>query len=381
MNQQFQDGVPMKISRLLKHSIKLPKYWISTFEIFLIVQNKIIKESNSNMARADLLIDLIKSAIAGNKPMIRKVAEALIAEERSKQHTILADKLEAELNKPTNDSASINSTNNRIQLESRAENLITEISPQRKMDSLILPKDVMQICEQYIQEQYRVDLLRTYGLEPRNRILLVGAPGNGKTSLAEAIAESLMIPLFVVKYDSIIGAYLGETALRLRKLIDFASTRKCVLFFDEFETLGKERGDTHETGEIKRVVSSLLLQIDDLPSHVTIIGATNHPELLDRAVWRRFQIRINLPMPTRANISFWLEKFQQQHNIKFGLASETIAKRLLGANYSEIEEFGLSVLRRYILSLPNSNMKDIVTDEIRNWSSRTAKIETTKLGE
>jgi len=333
------------------------------------------------MARADLLIDLIKSAIAGNKPMIRKVAEALIAEERSKQHTILADKLEAELNKPTNDSASINSTNNRIQLESRAENLITEISPQRKMDSLILPKDVMQICEQYIQEQYRVDLLRTYGLEPRNRILLVGAPGNGKTSLAEAIAESLMIPLFVVKYDSIIGAYLGETALRLRKLIDFASTRKCVLFFDEFETLGKERGDTHETGEIKRVVSSLLLQIDDLPSHVTIIGATNHPELLDRAVWRRFQIRINLPMPTRANISFWLEKFQQQHNIKFGLASETIAKRLLGANYSEIEEFGLSVLRRYILSLPNSNMKDIVTDEIRNWSSRTAKIETTKLGE
>lgn len=333
------------------------------------------------MARADLLIDLIKSAIAGNKPMIRKVAEALIAEERSKQHTILADKLEAELNKPTNDSTSINSTNNRIQLESRAENLITEISPQRKMDSLILPKDVTQICEQYIQEQYRVDLLRTYGLEPRNRILLVGAPGNGKTSLAEAIAESLMIPLFVVKYDSIIGAYLGETALRLRKLIDFASTRKCVLFFDEFETLGKERGDTHETGEIKRVVSSLLLQIDDLPSHVTIIGATNHPELLDRAVWRRFQIRLNLPMPTRANISFWLEKFRQQHKINFGLASETIAKRLLGANYSEIEEFGLSVLRRYILSLPDSNMKDIVTDELRNWSSRTTKIETPKLGE
>jgi SpoVK/Ycf46/Vps4 family AAA+-type ATPase len=334
------------------------------------------------MARADLLIDLIKYAIMGNKPMIRKVAEAVIAEERSKQHTILADKLEAELNKSTNDSTSNgNSTNNRIQLDSRAENLITEVSPQRKMDSLILPKDVIQICEQYIQEQYRVDLLRSYGLEPRNRILLVGAPGNGKTSLAEAIAESLMIPLFVVKYDSIIGAYLGETALRLRKLIDFASTRKCVLFFDEFETLGKERGDTHETGEIKRVVSSLLLQIDDLPSHVTIIGATNHPELLDRAVWRRFQIRINLPMPTRANVALWLEKFQQQHNVQFGLASETIAKRLLGANYSEIEEFGLSVLRRHVLSLPDSNMKEIVADELKNWSSRTTKIETTKTTE
>jgi SpoVK/Ycf46/Vps4 family AAA+-type ATPase len=331
------------------------------------------------MARADLLVNLIKHAVSGNKSMTRKVAEAIIAEERSKQHTILADKLEFELNRNTNDSTSNGSSNNRIQLDSRAENLITEVNPQRKMDSLILPKDVMQICEQYIQEQYRVDILRSYGLEPRNRILLIGAPGNGKTSLAEAIAESLMVPLFAVKYDSIIGAYLGETALRLRKLIDFASTRKCVLFFDEFETLGKERGDTHETGEIKRVVSSLLLQIDDLPSHVTIIGATNHPELLDRAAWRRFQIRLNLPMPTRANISFWLEKFQQQHNIKFGLANETIAKKMLGANYSEIEEFGLSVLRRHILSIPNSNIKEITTDELKNWSSRTAKIETTKL--
>ena len=218
--------------------------------------------------------------------------------------------------------------------------------------------------------------MRSYGLEPRNRILLIGAPGNGKTSLAEAIAESLMMPLYVVKYDSIIGAYLGETASRLRKLIDFASSRKCVLFFDEFETLGKERGDTHETGEIKRVVSSLLLQIDDLPSHVTIIGATNHPELLDRAVWRRFQIRMNLPMPTRANVSLWLEKFQQKHNIDFGFSSETIAKKLLGANYSEIEEFGLSILRRHVLSLPDMNIKEIVTEELKNWSNRTAKVET-----
>lgn len=335
------------------------------------------------MARADLLIDLIKYAVSGNKPMIRKVAEAIIAEERSKQHTILADKLEAELNKNTLDVTppSNASSNNRLQLDSKAENLITEVIPQRKMDTLILPKGVIHICEQYIQEQYRVDLLRSYGLEPRNRILLVGGPGNGKTSLAEAIAESLMVPLFVVKYDSIIGAYLGETALRLRKLIDFASTRKCVLFFDEFETLGKERGDTHETGEIKRVVSSLLLQIDDLPSHVTIIGATNHPELLDRAVWRRFQIRINLPMPTRASISLWLEKFQQQHNIKFGWASETVAKKLLGANYSEVEEFGLSVLRRHILSIPDSNIKEIVADELKNWNNRTIKVEMSNLTE
>jgi SpoVK/Ycf46/Vps4 family AAA+-type ATPase len=329
------------------------------------------------MARADLLLNLIKYALSGNKPMVRKVAEAISAEERGKNHTILADKLEAELQKNFSDFAQSNSNGiNRIQNDFRAENLVTEIHPQKRMDSLILPKNVILQCEQYIQEQYRVDLLRSYGLEPRNRILLIGAPGNGKTSLAEAIAESLMMPLYVVKYDSIIGVYLGETASRLRKLIDFASSRKCVLFFDEFETLGKERGDTHETGEIKRVVSSLLLQIDDLPSHVTIIGATNHPELLDRAVWRRFQIRMNLPKPTRANVSLWLEKFQQKHNIDFGFSSETIAKKLFGANYSEIEEFGLSILRRHVLFLPDMNIKEIVTEELKNWSNRAAKVET-----
>lgn len=335
------------------------------------------------MARADLLVDLIKYAVSGNKPMIRKVAEAIIAEERNKQHTILADKLELELNYISKDNGNNlgNIANNRSFVEAKAENLVTEIMPQRQLSSLILPKDIIATCEQFIQEQYRVDLLRSYGLEPRNRILLIGAPGNGKTSLAEALAEALMAPLFVVKYDSIVGAYLGETALRLRKLFDFVSTRKCILFFDEFETLGKERGDTHETGEIKRVVSSLLLQIDNLPSHVTVIGATNHPELLDRAVWRRFQLRLALPMPTIANISLWIEKFQQQHKIKLGFASETIAKKLMGANYAEVEEFGLSILRKYVLSLPNSNIKNIVSEELKNWNNKTTKVEPIKIGE
>lgn len=326
------------------------------------------------MARADLLLDLIKYSLSENKPMTKKVIEAIIAEKRDKNHTILADRLETELSKNEHDlKIQDNNRMQKIQNDIKVDNLIKEVHPHRNMDSLILPQDISNLCNQYIQEQHRVDLLRTYGLEPRNRILLIGPPGNGKTSLAEAIAESLMIPLYVVKYDSIIGAYLGETASRLRSLINFVSSRRCVLFFDEFETLGKERGDIHETGEIKRVVSSLLLQIDDLPSHVTIIGATNHPELLDRAVWRRFQIRMNLPMPTRANISLWLERFQQKHKVSFEYANETIAKRLLGSNFSEIEEFGLSVLRSYVLSLPSSNMKRIVSEELRIWNKRSMK--------
>ena len=237
-----------------------------------------------------------------------------------------------------------------------------------------MPNDVQQICQSLIQEQYRTDLLRSYNLEPRNRVLLIGPPGNGKTSLAEAIAEALMVPLFIVRYESVVGTYLGETAVRLKKLFEYVSTRKCVLFFDEFETLGKERGDLHETGEIKRVVSSLLMQIDNLPSHVMVIGATNHAELLDRAVWRRFQIRMILPNPTRERLIEWFEKFEHRINVPLGYTAGTLAKRLYGANFAEIEEFGRSVFRQYVLQQPNANMKDIVSRTLQSWSARSVTV-------
>ena len=131
--------------------------------------------------------------------------------------------------------------------------------------------------------------MRSHGLQPRHRVLLAGPPGNGKTALAEAIAEALALPFLIVRYEALIGSFLGETAQRLAQLFAFARTLPCVLFFDEFDVVGKERGDAHETGEIKRVVSNLLLQIDALPSHVIAVAATNHSELLDSAVWRRFQ--------------------------------------------------------------------------------------------
>ena len=179
-----------------------------------------------------------------------------------------------------------------------------------------------------------------------------------------------MIPLLTVRYENIIGSYLGETASRLSRLFDYAKTRECVLFFDEFETLGKERGDTHETGEIKRVVSSLLMQIDALPSYVIVIAATNHDTLLDKAAWRRFQVRLEIPKPTRNNLEEYYRFFEKEKNFKFGLQPSTLAKKTLGISYAEAEEFALSVYRQYILSLPNDNVKEITERAIRSWQSQ-----------
>ncbi len=324
------------------------------------------------MARADLLIRLVQSGIQGDKATLRKVIEAIIAEERSKQHQVLAERLEEILNSTPVDRPV---PNGMPMLDQRMANMVHEIMPKWKLADLILPDHVIQICQGLVQEHHRSDLLRSYNLEPRNRLLLIGPPGNGKTSLAEAIAEALLVPLLVVRYESVVGTYLGETAVRLRKLFEYAATRKCVLFFDEFETLGKERGDTHETGEIKRVVSSLLLQIDSLPSHVMVIGATNHAELLDRAVWRRFQVRMNLPEPTRARLTEWFERYERRINVSLGHSPATLAKRLLGSNFAEVEEFGTTAFRQYVLEQPGSDMKEIVTRTLQQWSARSVKVE------
>ena len=199
---------------------------------------------------------------------------------------------------------------------------------------------------------------------------MAGPPGNGKTSVAEALAFELMVPLIVVRYESLIGSYLGETSIRLKALLDYARTRRCVLFFDEFETLGKERGDTHETGEIKRVVSSLLLQLDDLPDYVVVVAASNHPELLDRAVWRRFQVRMELPSPTRAQLTAFVASISERSKVNFGLTAETVAKRLLGLSFSEVEEFCLGIIRRAVLDHKVDDARTIVSSRLEQWKKR-----------
>jgi SpoVK/Ycf46/Vps4 family AAA+-type ATPase len=332
------------------------------------------------MARADLLVDLIKGGLTGDTQTFRKAAEAIAAEERANHHDILAQKIDTMIK--TNyltpliqkENADIRS----FALNKNFLNLFQEKNPEKTLDQLILSDSMIKSCQELVEEQMRADLLRSYGVEPRNRILLIGPPGNGKTSLAEALATSLMVPFYTVKYESIVGSYLGETASKLAKLFEYVHTRQCVLFFDEFETLGKERGDEHETGEIKRVVSSLLLQIDALPSYVVIVAATNHDNLLDSAVWRRFQIKLELPKPTASELELWLSRFEKHNKFRFDVGIGSMAKMLVGKSYAEAEEFALSVYRQYILHQPNADMKGITENQLRIFFPDNKSVSTVK---
>jgi SpoVK/Ycf46/Vps4 family AAA+-type ATPase len=318
------------------------------------------------MARSDLLLSLVKSGASGDQTMFRRTVEAIVAEERAKNHGVLADRLEAQLKRNGQPAGN----GQPIIASPVAHDLFYETTPERTLDDLVLPEQVRDACLELVEEFHRADLLRSHNLIPRHRVLLAGPPGNGKTSLAEGLSDALMVPLVGVRYDGLIASYLGETAARLRKVFDYVRTRRCVLFFDEFDTLGKERGDRHETGEIKRVVSSLLLQIDSLPSHVVVVTATNHPELLDRAVWRRFQLRLELPVPTEAQVQEYLRRAESRTGISFSMSPKTLADKLRGLSFAELEEFTADVFRRYVLALPAANVKDIVARRLKQWQHR-----------
>lgn len=316
------------------------------------------------MAQADLLVKLVKSASNNDQLTLRKTVETIIQEEKANGHRILAERLVKAL-EPTTTKPFISESFRQNSNNGQYKDFFYEVTPERSLNSLVLRADLYEQINEVVEEQHRFELLHAHNLRARNRLLFIGPPGNGKTTLAEALAHELMYPLLVVRYENLIGSYLGETSGRLKNLFDFAKTQRCVIFFDEFETLGKERGDTHETGEIKRVVSSLLLQIDDLPDYVVVVAASNHPELLDRAVWRRFQVRVELPLPTQEQLTRFISDFETRCNIVFGYKPEELAKQFIGVNFAEVEEFCLSVVRRAVLDRQTENAKAITATKLK----------------
>ncbi|HUW36815.1 MAG TPA: ATP-binding protein [Rhodocyclaceae bacterium] len=253
------------------------------------------------MASGKVLRQLIRAGSSGDFGAFKQASETIIREERQKQHHVLANDLERILHGDTYQSQPLrHGLKEQIPVDQeRGLPLLSLREPSRGLEEVVLTEGNRLVLDELLEQHHRADVLRSYGLRPTDRVLFCGPPGCGKTLTAEVLALELDRPLALIRLDSVVSSYLGETAANLRKVFDFIDSTPMVALFDEFDALGKERSDEAEHGELKRVVNAVLQMLDAYQGKSLIIAATNHESMLDTAIWRRFEEVLVFPPPGR----------------------------------------------------------------------------------
>ena len=236
-----------------------------------------------------------------------------------------------------------------VDQESRLD--IADIDYAPSVDNLILSDSVQEMLSDFIDTIKSKNKMMSLGLEFRNTLLLYGPPGCGKTSAAKYLASELNLPLITARFDTLISSLLGNTAKNIHRIFDFAKQQPCILFLDEFDAIAKARDDAHELGELKRVVNSLLQNIDDFSQEGILVAATNHAQMLDSAVWRRFQTVIELPKPGNDEIHKFIDRFPKVVS-ESGIKEpqwKKITESMSGLTYSDIRDVVQNVLKKAVL--------------------------------
>ncbi|EKD30589.1 MAG: AAA ATPase, central protein [uncultured bacterium] len=196
--------------------------------------------------------------------------------------------------------------------------------PSKEGIPVVLPKLIDNRIADFINVVKHQSQLIQKGVEMSNSLLLYGNPGCGKTTVAKYISEQTGLPLVIARFDAIVSSLLGNTAKNIRKIFDFADNKPCILFLDEFDAIAKARDDQYELGELKRVINSLLQNIDSFAKQNILIAATNHSELLDKAIWRRFNTVIEIGLPKEEEIVKLIKTFTSNFDTEFNTDDKKI---------------------------------------------------------
>jgi SpoVK/Ycf46/Vps4 family AAA+-type ATPase len=306
------------------------------------------------MAAVDQIKSLINSYVEGDDARFFTTAMQIAASEARQGHTTVAQELKKLIDKAKKERSEaylIEPKTIPLSAPKRElKELIEVFHPRIKLNDMVLAPHIKETLNTLLKEQSQWQLLQKHNLSPKRKLLLTGGPGTGKTMTAQAIAGELNLAVYIIRLDGLMSKYMGESIAKLRMIFDAMQDHRAVYLFDEFDSIGSQRDKGQDVGEIKRVLNSFLINIEKDTSNSVIIAATNLPESLDRALFRRFDDIIDYPLPSTEDIVKTLKKNIRTFSFSNKINYSAIAKKADGLNFSDIVRACEDTIKDMLLS-------------------------------